>query len=1016
MKFRFEPDLDYQLSAIDAVCDLFKGQDVSRTEFTVAPPVRPPILAPEPTQEELFPGEELADAMAQIELWDDGGGVGYGNRLTLLPEHVLANLQTVQLRNALAPAEALESMDFTVEMETGTGKTYVYLRTIFELNRRYGWTKFVVVVPSVAIREGVAKSWEMTRDHFRALFAGAVADLFVYDSANLGQVRNFASASSIQIMVATIGALNKLDTNIFYKTNEKTGGDAPVDLIRATRPVVILDEPQSVEGSDENSKGAKAIAAMKPLCRLRYSATHVRKHYMVYRLDAVDAYQQKLVKRIDVAGVEIVGADNTPYVKLVGVRRGKPAPTAVIEVGRQRAEGVRRETIIVRDGDDLAEATRRGVYEDVSIGDLQVKPPLLQLNLPGSVIYLAEGEAHGDVNRAEVVRKMINRTIREHFEREKSLKPLGIKVLSLFFIDRVSHYREHHDDGTTTLGPYGVMFEEEYRKLAARPEYASTLFVDRQPEPETAHDGYFSKDKKGRVTELEETAEGALKTAAMREDAERGFNLIMRDKEKLLDEATPLRFIFSHSALREGWDNPNVFQICTLREMSSERERRQTIGRGLRLCVDANGERRRDEGINVLTVIANESYAAFAEALQNQIENDLGITFGTVQPDAFAALVRVDASGKTVAMGDAGSKTLQTHLRETGLIDAKGKITDDLRRDLKDGTLELPEAAEPFAASVRALLIKLAGKLEVRDADKRRTISLNREVYLSDDFRQLWDSIKAKTTYRLHFDSEALIEDAARSLRDNIQVSRAQLRFVKRELQIDEAGVQGVNETKSDFVGLAETLAVPDVLGELQNRTQLTRRSLAQILIRSGKLDDLRRNPASFIDQAAALIMRAKTDALVDGVRYTPIGPDSYYAQELFESEELQGYLERMVEVQHAPFEAVPYDSSTIERPFAEALNSNEAVKVFAKLPSWFRVPTPLGTYNPDWAVLVSREDGDRLYLIVETKGSALLGDLKPVEQDKITCGKRHFAAIATDPKRPAFRQARNFDELLASL
>ena len=1012
MKFRFEADLPYQQAAVDAVCDLFKGQEIGRTEFTVA---KPSITGAASNQDEMFGGQPLADVQSQGALALDDSGLGVGNRLTLLEDEVLANLQAVQLRHALAPAPELKSADFTVEMETGTGKTYVYLRTIFELNRRFGWTKFVIVVPSVAIREGVAKTLEMTAEHFKAQYAGAVMDWFVYDSAKLGQVRDFATAATIKIMVATIGSLNKLEQNVFYALNEKTGGERPVDLVRETRPVVIIDEPQSVEGGVTGA-GARALQEMRPLCRLRYSATHATKHHMVYRLDAVDAYEQKLVKRIDVAGVEIRGAHNTPYVKLMAVKTGKGAPVASVEIDVQRKAVVSREIVTVRDGDDLAEVTGRDVYHDVSVGELQGGKGNVQrmlLNLPGDVRWMEAGQTHGDVDRSSVVRLMINRTIKEHFTREKVLKPLGIKVLSLFFIDTVAAYRVYGDNGKTSLGPYGKMFEEEYRKLAAHPDY-TTLFAGKPPEPERAHDGYFSRDKKGGVAEVELNASGDLKNAAARENAERGFHLIMRDKEKLLDEAVPLRFIFSHSALREGWDNPNVFQICTLREMRSEREQRQTIGRGLRLCVDSKGERRRDEGLNVLTVIANESYASFAAALQKQIEVDLGMTFGSVDAEAFAALSSIDADGVLTPLGVAGSTALFKHLQAEGLVDPRGKLTDELRRALRDGTLKLPVAYDPVAAGVRAILVKLAGELKVRDADQRRTIGLNREVFLSDDFRSLWDTIKAKTTYRLAFDNDALISDAARRLGEAPAVARAQLRFVKGELEIGRAGVQGVKESASGFMGLTpESLALPDVLGELQNRTQLTRKSLALILTKSGRLDDLRRNPTAFLDQAADLIVRAKTAALVDGIRYERIGKDAYYAQELFESEELQGYLKSMVDVQRAPFDAIPYDSSTIERPFAEALNSNEAVKVFAKLPDWFKVPTPLGTYNPDWAVLVASEQGDRLYFVVETKGSALLEDLRPAEQAKVSCGRKHFEVIAKAPFQPAFRQARDLDELL---
>jgi type III restriction enzyme len=999
VKLRFESDLDYQLQAIEAVCDLFKGQDINRTEFTVS--------------------RVAADA-AQGALGLDESALGIGNRLTLLDEEILANLQAVQLRNGLAAAPALASGDFTVEMETGTGKTYVYLRTVFELNKRFGFTKFVIVVPSVAIREGVAKTIEMTADHFRSLYAGAPMDAFVYDSAKLGQVRDFATASTIKIMIGTIGAFNKLDTNVFYTPHEKTGGEKPVDLVRATRPVLIVDEPQSVQGRDPDSAGAKALREMQPLCTIGYSATHRHAHHMVYRLDAIDAYERKLVKRIDVAGAEVRGANNTPYVRLVSVKTAKNRPpVATVELDVQGAGAVLRREVTVQDGDDLAERTGRDVYRNVSVGTIEGGKgrELVQIDVPGDVVYLRPGEAHGDVDRDGVVRRMIERTIREHFLRERAFREQGlhIKVLSLFFIDRVEHYRSYADDGTQELGKYGRMFEDEYRRLAGHPDFRDSLFAGRQPEPEMAHNGYFSIDKKGKPVEAELNASGEFRNAGAREAGERAFHLIMRDKERLLDEAEPLRFIFSHSALREGWDNPNVFQICTLREMGTNRERRQTIGRGLRLCVDAHGDRRRDDGLNVLTVIADESFEAFADGLQKQIEDDLGISFGTVAADSFAALVYETPEG-TQPMGVAESRALFEHLQGEGLIDAAGKIQDSLRAALKDNTLVLPDRFAPVAAPARALLVKLAGKLDIRNADERRTVQLNKAVFLSEDFKGLWDRIRHRTTYRVDFDPDALIADAAGRIAKAPAVARAQLRWRKAGLAIGRGGVDTGDETTSGFVSIApESIVVPDVLGELQNRTQLRRASIARILIDSGRLDDLKLNPAAFIDQAADLIDRAKIAALVDGVRYRKIGDDVFYAQELFEAEELKGYLGRMVETKKSVHDAVVYDSSTIERPFAEALDANEAVKVFAKLPSWFKVATPLGTYNPDWAVLVTTDGGERLYFVVETKGTLLMDDLRGAEAAKIACGKRHFASIARSDTEPLFTVARTVDDLLTT-
>lgn len=999
MKLRFEADLAYQHAAIEAVCDLFTGQELGRTEFTVA---RAPV-----DQSSL-----------------DLDGRGHGNALKLLDEELLTNLRAVQARQGLPLAVAVDpkNLDFTVEMETGTGKTYVYLRTIFEMNRRYGWTKFVIVVPSVAIREGVAKTLETTRDHFRALFAGQPMDWFVYDSTKLGQVRDFATSATIKVMVATIGSLNKVGAeesagNVFYRPHEKTGGDRPVDLVRATRPVIIIDEPQSVEGADPGSAGAKALRGMNPLCRLRYSATHVREFEMVYRLDAFDAHAQGLVKEIVVAGAEVIGAHNAPYVRLMGVTtRKNQAPEARVEVDVQRAQTVQREEITVRDGDSLEDRTGRQVYRNLQVGTIEKagRAGRIELQVPGDVVWLEEGQAHGDLHVDDVARKMIQQTIREHFERELRLKPLGIKVLSLFFVDRVESYRVYNADGSTSPGRFGRMFEEEYLRLARHPDFRTTLFANIQPDPAAAHDGYFSRDRHGRVAEIDLNASGEPRNAAAREAAERGFKLIMQEKERLLDEREPLRFIFSHSALREGWDNPNVFQICVLREMGGERQRRQTIGRGLRLCVDSNGDRRRDEGLNSLTVVADENFETYASALQKEMESDLGHKFGVVEGGSFATLTFLTPEGAAQPLGMAESQALFQHLQEAGLVNGKGEVQDDLRRALSAGTLKLPERFEAVASAVRGLLGRLAGKVPIRNRADRRTVGINRQVYLGDDFRALWDMVKSRTTYRLDFDPEALIAAAAEEIRQMPAVARAQIRFRRAQVVVERDGLEARGATTTAQTALtvnAEDL--PDILGELQERTGLIRCSLVRILEACGKIDEVKSNPAAFLDATAAAIGRAKRKCLVDGVVYVRLGDQEHFAQELLKNEEITGYLTNLLQVRKSVTEAVVYDS-LVERSFAEQLEQSQQVKVFAKLPGWFTVPTPLGSYNPDWAVLVTSTEGEKLYFVVETKGTNVLNDLRDDERAKIDCGRKHFAAIEQAHGQPCFVVASDLSQVLA--
>ena len=1006
MKLHFEPDLDYQKLAIDSVADLFRGQEINRTEFTVT---RRPLVD-RAGQPSLDLGGFLG---VQGELGLVESELGIGNRLTLLDDEIIANLKDIQLRNGLAASTALTSGDFTVEMETGTGKTYVYLRTVFELNKLYGFTKFVIVVPSVAIKEGVYKTLQITEEHFKGLYSGQPFDYFLYDSTKLGQVRNFATSPNIQVMVVTVGAINKKDVNNLYKDSEKTGGERPIDLIRATRPILIVDEPQSVDGGLSGA-GKNALGEMNPLCTLRYSATHIDKHHMVFRLDAVDAYERKLVKQIEVASLEVEGGHNKAYVRFISASNGKGPVTARVEIDVLGGKQVRRKEVVVQDGDDLQELTKRAIYADCRIGEIRAARDgqLLEIKLPGSETFLQPGQAVGDVDAGALKRLMIRRTIHEHLEKEKRLAPLGIKVLSLFFIDVVEHYRSYDADGNPVKGKYACMFEEEYRRAAKLPEFVS-LFqeVDLTSAAEEVHDGYFSIDKARRWTDT------ADNNQASRDNAERAYSLIMKDKEKLLSFETKLKFIFSHSALKEGWDNPNVFQICALREIGTERERRQTIGRGLRLCVNQHGDRLRGFEVNTLTVIATESYEEFAENLQKEIEKDTGIKFGIVEKHQFAAIPMVKADGSTGMLGFEESAAIFDHLKSQGFVDAKGKVQDTLRTALKDGSFALPAALEAHLASVRDVLKKVAGRLDIKNADERVVVKTRQAILESAEFQALWDRIKRKTTYRVHFDNEKLIVDCAKGIANGPPVSKARVRIRKADLSIGQGGVQAKEHDKDSgtIVTIEERdIVLPDVLTDLQDRTQLTRKSLVRILTECGRLTDFKRNPQALIEIAGEMINRTKRLAVVDGIKYQRIGDDQYYAQELFQQEELTGYLRNMLkDAQKSVFEHVIYDSGGVERTFAEQLEKNEAVKIYAKLPGWFKVPTPLGTYNPDWAVLVEASGEERLYFVVETKGSLFVDDLRDNEAAKIACGEAHFKALAVGENPARFIKATKIDDVM---
>ena len=996
MKLHFEPNLDYQLQAIEAVCDLFRGQEACRTEFTVTMKL---------------PDQQMTLGVAETDL-------GVGNRLTLLDDQLLQNLRDVQLRGGLAPSSVLASGDFTVEMETGTGKTYVYLRTIFELNKRYGFTKFVIVVPSVAIKEGVYKSLQITEEHFKGIYAGVPVDFFLYDSGKLGQVRNFATSSTIQVMVVTVGAINKKDVNNLYKDSEKTGGEKPIDLIKATRPIVIVDEPQSVDGGLTGA-GKTALDAMNPLCTLRYSATHANKHHMVFRLDALDAYERKLVKQIEVAAATIEDAYNKAFVRLVSVSNKRGTISAKVELDVKTATGVKRQEVTVSDGDDLQQTTQRDIYANFRVGEINTTKggEFLELRYPGGEVMLAVGQAYGDVDALAVQREMIRRTIREHLEKEKVLRPKRIKVLSLFFIDAVERYRQYDADGNPVKGDYARIFEEEYKRAAKLPAFQSLFTeVDLAHAAEDVHNGYFSIDKKGGWSD---TAEN---NAGNRDNAERAYNLIMKDKEKLLAFDTPLKFIFSHSALKEGWDNPNVFQICTLREMGTERERRQTIGRGLRLCVDQDGQRVRGFEVNRLTVIATESYEQFAENLQKEIEADTGIRFGVLEQHQFAGIAIKAADGTLTPLGVDQSKALWDHLKAAGHVDAKGKVQDSLKLALKNGTLALPEGFEAQRGQIAEVLRKVSGRLEVKNADERKAAPLRKDkdgkaVYLSEEFKALWDRIKHQTTYRVQFDNAKLLQACIAGLQKAPAIAKARLQWRKADIAIGKAGVQATEKEGAATVVLDESdIELPDLLTDLQDRTQLTRRSIITILTESGQLDDFKRNPQQFIEQTAEIINRCKRLALVDGIKYQKIGDEHFYAQELFAKDELTGYLRNMLlDTKRSIYEHVIYDSTT-ERDFADALEKNNGVVLYAKLPSWFKVPTPLGPYNPDWAILFDQDGTQRLYFVVETKSSLFTDDLRSKEDAKIKCGEAHFAALGGGENPARYMVATSFGDLLKTM
>lgn len=654
MKLKFQSDLPHQRKAIDSVVNIFKGQAVKQSNFTVSY------------------GEDAG--MIQTDL-------GIGNRLDLTQNEILKNVQEIQDHNGLALSESLQGMNFTVEMETGTGKTYVYLRTIYELNKQYGFSKFVIVVPSVAIREGVFKSLQITEQHFKDLYDRQPLEYFIYDSEKLDKVRNYATATTIQVMIINIDAFRKSfvdperedKANVIHRANDRLNGYRPIEFIQQTNPIVIIDEPQSV---DTTPKSKEAIASLQPLCTLRYSATHVDKYNMIYRLDAVDAYNEKLVKKIEVMSVRSEQSFNLPYIKLVEVKERK----AKIELDVEIRGKVKRTTKMVKYGDDLFDVSgERELYRGFLIEQIDWTEGNESIEINGHVLRL--GEPIGNIDDDTIKRYQIRKTIEEHLDKELRLNHRGIKVLSLFFIDKVANYRDYDKDGNPVKGKYAVMFEEEYKKLIQMPKYRP-LFndIDEDIQIDKIHNGYFAQDKKGKLKDTKGNTQADTDV----------YSLIMKEKERLLSLDEPLRFIFSHSALREGWDNPNVFQICTLKDSGGTYvSRRQEIGRGLRLAVNQDGERVSDYNVNTLTVMANESYEDFVANLQMEMEEQTGITFGKIEKHIFAKLAYKDEqTEEPVVLGYDLSKKLYESLKSYNYIDQKDKATSELKEALENYEVE----------------------------------------------------------------------------------------------------------------------------------------------------------------------------------------------------------------------------------------------------------------------------------------------------------------------------------------
>lgn len=864
MKLTFESNLSYQQEAIQSVVGLFEGQNADDSGYSY-------IL-------------NESDVFCSID--------GIANRLLLSESQILENLQKIQSDNGLPVSDTLDGMHFSVEMETGTGKTYVYLRTIYELNRKYGFKKFVIVVPSIAIREGVLKNLQITHEHFQSIYDNIPIRYYVYDSGRISSLRGFATGNNIEILVINIDAFAK-DENIINRPNDKLNGQEPIRFIQSVNPIVIVDEPQNME----SEKRVAAIRNLNPLCTLRYSATHRNKYNLVYSLNPVKAYDLGLVKQIEVDSVLEENSLNGAFVALESITPAKTKVTAKLTIDQNTKDGVRKKTVSVKTGDDLYPlSNEREIYRNGYIVEEIDASNGCVVFSNGETLYV--GERHDDLND-DVMRFQMRRTIEEHLRKELRLNKQGIKVLSLFFIDRVANYRFYDEQGNMVAGKFAKWFEEIYSELIAQPQFQSlNIFPIEQ-----IHNGYFSQDKKGHVKDTNGETQADNDT----------YNLIMRDKEKLLDMNNPLRFVFSHTALREGWDNPNVFQICTLNETKSEMKKRQEIGRGLRLAVNQDGMRVRDKNINRLTVIANESYNDFAKALQTELHDDCGVDF-------------------------------------TGRIKPK--------RDRKPVKYRKGFEADPL-------------------------------------FLEIWDRIKAKTTYRVNYSTADLIRNAAKAVREMPRIVAPTIRAVKTEVALTDEGVSTNYKGEKVAKGVVDYI-IPDFLGYIQNRTELTRSTIWAILEQSGRLDDISANPQLFMDSVVSAIRHVLYDMMIDGIEYHRIG-SSEYEMHLFTDNELDIYLNdfthKVSKSEKTIYEEyVPLDSA-VENQFAKDCETSEQVKFYFKLPEWFKIPTPVGSYNPDWAVVFENEK--RIYFVAETKDTGTdmpdLNKLHLSEKQKILCGIAHY-------------------------
>lgn len=993
MKFKFKIQ-QYQTEAVENTVNVFAGQPAQQGQkgYRIDLGKRAETIA--------FEGEDS----------------GYSNgEIVLTNEQILGNIRDIQVAQLIQPSTSLAKgqgrVSLDIEMETGTGKTYVYIKTMFELNRRYGWCKFIVVVPSIAIREGVAKSFSMLEDHFMEHY-GKKARWFVYNSSNLQQLDQFSQDSGISVMIINTqafaasmkeGAKNK-ESRIIYSKRDEFASRRPIDVIAANRPIIIMDEPQKMEGEATQT----ALKKFNPLFTLNYSATHKTKHDTIYALDAYDAYKERLVKRIQVQGFEIKNLRGTNhYLYLDGIDLSpKHPPVARIELETRNAAGaIRREIKKFDVGDDLRAESGLAEYEGFTVTEINPRGRGYVTFLNGTTISC--GEVIGDSNEEAMQRVQIRETIRAHFEKEKELFNRGIKCLSLFFIDEVANYRQYDDEGNEVKGKFQRIFEEEYARLVNK--YISVFDTDydkylRRFRPYETHRGYFSIDKKGR------SVDSAVKRGSDLSDDISAYDLILKNKERLLSFEEPTRFIFSHSALREGWDNPNVFQICTLRHSNSTTAKRQEVGRGLRLCVDKDGVRQDKQtlgddihAINVLTVIANESYADFTSALQRETREALRDRVTAASQDYFLGRIVKDASGEQHKISLAEASTIIGYLYQNDYVDDDGRLTPTYLSAADKGELApLPPKLQPISEGVMKLVAGIFNP-KVLDDMVEPVETTTPENNLNDNFdnerfQEMWNEINNKYVYTVHYDSNELIEKVVAALRANLTVTKLQYVKVTGTQDSDKVTEFGNTKTTTSELTDVSTSNVPyDLVGDIAHGARLTRRSVVKILQGiDNKILLFKNNPEEFIRNVVKTIREQKATMIVEHISYNRIA--GKYDSSIFVPERKLN-INKVIEAQKHITPYIAFDSES-EKAFAEALEGATEVQVYAKLPRKLKIPTPVGNYAPDWAIVFNDGTVRHVFFVAETKGSLDGMELRGVEKAKTECAKKLFNRISTSKVR----------------